>query len=243
MIWSVLAAVAAGLAVVCFRTSPLRRLHGTPDRGARGSPEVVGQRRNRLLGAAAVAGGGLLLFGSLGWWAGVVAAGLGIASYQVQGRLQTRDARRRREQRVAQLPQACDLLSVCLDAGQPPRQAVATIAHAIGGVLGDDLAEVSARIGLGVDEAGVWSELAATEPVLAPLGRELARGVGSGISLSQSLRAVGIESRREVGAAAEVRAKRVGVRSVLPLMVCFLPSFLLLGVVPIIGGVVQHLFR
>jgi len=39
-----------------------------------------------------------------------------------------------------------------------------------------------------------------------------------------------------------VRARRVGVRSVLPLMTCFLPSFLLLGVVPIIGGVVGHLF-
>ena len=37
------------------------------------------------------------------------------------------------------------------------------------------------------------------------------------------------EARR---AALQVRARSVGVRSVLPLMTCFIPSFLLLGVVP-----------
>jgi pilus assembly protein TadC len=49
-----------------------------------------------------------------------------------------------------------------------------------------------------------------------------------------------IESLRRHAAAARdarrarlvIRARSVGVRSVLPLMTCFIPSFLLLGVVP-----------
>ncbi len=95
---------------------------------------------------------------------------------------------------------------------------------------------------LGADEAGAWAELADTEPALGALGREVARTVGSGVALAATLRALGADARRQAVAVAQVRARRVGVRSVLPLMTCFLPSFLLLGVVPIIGGVVGHLF-
>jgi pilus assembly protein TadC len=108
--------------------------------------------------------------------------------------------------------------------------------------LATALTEVSTRVALGADEAGAWSELASSEPAIAALGREVARAVGSGVALAGTLRALGAEARRQVVAAAQVRARRVGVASVLPLMTCFLPSFLLLGVVPIIGGVVGHLF-
>ena len=71
----------------------------------------------------------------------------------------------------------------------------------------------------------------------------MARALGSGMALSGTLRALGSGARGDAAAAAEERARRVGVRSVLPLMTCFLPAFLLLGVVPIIGGVAQHLLR
>ncbi|HBY23958.1 MAG TPA: type II secretion protein F, partial [Propionibacteriaceae bacterium] len=51
------------------------------------------------------------------------------------------------------------------------------------------------------------------------------------------------ESQRELERAATERVRRVSVSTVLPLMVCYLPAFLLLGVVPIIGGVVANWFR
>jgi hypothetical protein len=35
----------------------------------------------------------------------------------------------------------------------------------------------------------------------------------------------------------------VGVRSALPLSICFLPAFLLLGVVPVVAGLVRTLLR
>ena len=41
------------------------------------------------------------------------------------------------------------------------------------------------------------------------------------------------EARRTV---LVVRARSVGVRSVLPLMTCFIPAFLLLGVVPTVAS-------
>lgn len=77
-------------------------------------------------------------------------------------------------------------------------------------------------------------------PALATLGPELARAIESGMAVSQTLLTLGAQARQDAATLAEVKARRVGVRSVLPLMVCFLPAFLLLGVVPIIGGVVQQ---
>jgi pilus assembly protein TadC len=98
---------------------------------------------------------------------------------------------------------------------------------------------VAAKIRLGIAEERAWQELS-VEPVLAGMGRELARGAGSGTALAGRLRALGLDARREAFAAAEARAKKVGVQTVLPLMLCFLPAFVLLGVLPIVGGLVMR---
>ena len=37
--------------------------------------------------------------------------------------------------------------------------------------------------------------------------------------------------------AAEAAAQRAGVRAIGPLVVCFLPAFVLVGVVPVVGGI------
>lgn len=243
MTWAIVSALCAGLGMLAWRSSPTARLRdraGPPATLTAGDPRV---RRRRILGAGVSAGSALILCGGLGWWALPVAAVLGVGSYLVLGRLVPGSAVRRRERIVADLPQVCDLLAVCLESGLPLRTAAEVIAGAVDGPVGEVLAEVSARVRLGQDERQAWTELAGAEPSLAALGREVARTVGSGIALAQTLRMLGVEARRDALAAAEVRAKKVGVRSVLPLMLCFLPSFLLLGVVPIIGGVVGHLLQ
>ena len=42
---------------------------------------------------------------------------------------------------------------------------------------------------------------------------------------------------------AQARARKAGVSSVVPLMVCFLPAFILIGVVPIVGGVASRVLQ
>lgn len=235
--WSSVAAIAVGLSILCWRASPAGRLRTAA--GVRRTPRPR-DRRFRL--SAVIAASALPLAVGLGWWALPAAAVLGNVSHFMLGRLEAGGVVRRREQLVAQLPQACDLLAVCLESGQPLRLAAAEVARVLDDPLGSALARVSTTVSLGADEAGAWAELAEAEPALATLGREVARTVGSGIALAATLRALGADARRQAVALAQVRARRVGVRSVLPLMTCFLPSFLLLGVVPIIGGVVGRLF-
>ncbi len=235
--WSSVAAIAVWLSILCWRASPAGRLRTAA--GVRRTPRPR-DRRFRL--SAVIAASALPLAVGLGWWALPAAAVLGNVSHFMLGRLEAGGVVRRREQLVAQLPQACDLLAVCLESGQPLRLAAAEVARVLDDPLGSALARVSTTVSLGADEAGAWAELAEAEPALATLGREVARTVGSGIALAATLRALGADARRQAVALAQVRARRVGVRSVLPLMTCFLPSFLLLGVVPIIGGVVGRLF-
>jgi pilus assembly protein TadC len=242
MPWALLAALASGLAVLAWRSDPGGRLKG--DGGGVSIPArrlAPGSWGARLGGAIASTVAALVLTVGLGWWGVAAAAAVGVVSYVVLGRLRTGEAARREARLIVQLPQACDLLAVCLEAGLPLRRAATVISEALDGPLAEVLGEVAAKVRLGAGESESWDELGRAEPALATLGREVARALGSGVALARTLRALGVEARLAAASAAEVRARRVGVRSVLPLMLCFLPAFLLLGVVPIIGGVAQHL--
>ena len=64
------------------------------------------------------------------------------------------------------------------------------------------------------------------------MAADLARSVESGTMLGVALSVHAEEARAMRSAAVEVAARKVGVRSVLPLMLCFIPAFLLLGIVP-----------
>lgn len=242
MHWDWIAAVASGLAVLSWRERGAARLrpHGEWKRFVRdGRPG----RRRRLLLAVAMGASGAVFITALGWWAVPIAVALGVLGYVVQGHLVSAVTARRRALLEAQLPQVCDLLAVCLDAGLPLRQATAALADTVEPPFADTLRGLRALVELGAEEGQAWAELGAREPPLAAIGREVSRSIGSGVAVSRVLRSLGAASRREAAAKAQVRARRVGVRSVLPLMLCFLPAFLLLGVVPIIGGVAQHLLR
>jgi pilus assembly protein TadC len=237
MVWAVLAALCAGLAMMAWRPPPLHRLR---DRAGPSASTDAQEQKRRIL-AAGVALGGACVLSGLGWWAAPVGAAVGVGAYLMSGKVLRASTVRRHERMIADLPQACDLLAVCLESGLPMRGSAEVVSQFLAGPVGEVLSQLSAKVRLGQDESQAWAELVRAEPALAALGREVARTVGSGVALAQTLRLLGVDARRDALAAAEVRAKRVGVRSVLPLMVCFLPSFLLLGVVPIIGGVAANL--
>jgi pilus assembly protein TadC len=155
----------------------------------------------------------------------------------VLGRLEPADARRRQEQLVLQLPQALELLSACLTAGMPLRQATRAVSAAFDGALQEDLSQVLRLVDLGISDAEAWRSLR-THARWGPAAVDLARSVESGTMMVEVLVHHAGAARELRRAALEVRAKSVGVRSVLPLMTCFLPAFLLLGVIPTVASAV-----
>lgn len=160
----------------------------------------------------------------------------------VAGRVRSAEARRRDAAMLRALPGACTLLAVCLEAGLPLRNAVDAVAEAADGPSAEALRRLAAEIRLGVPERDAWAELGERHPALAGLARELRHVSGTGIALAPVLRQHAREARAACHAAAQARARRAGVSTVLPLTVCFLPAFLLVGVVPVVGGVLARLF-
>jgi Flp pilus assembly protein TadB len=174
----------------------------------------------------------LLVGGTLGPpAAALVAAGtwIGVA------RMEAPAARRRREQMEAGLPHAVDLLVACLASGSAPGTAVAEVADALDGPLREELTGVAVRLRLGADPVTVWREVAA-HPELGRLGRSVARAVDSGSSVAAAMTRLADDLRRDARSRVEARARAVGVKAALPLGLCMLPAFVLVGVVPLVVG-------
>ena len=162
--------------------------------------------------------------------------------FVLAGRLRPAGAAEVRAQLAAALPAICTQLAVCLEAGLPLRNAVAALAEGMTGPAAEAMRRLDASIRLGVGEADAWAEVAQRHPELADLARALRHAAGSGVSLAPVLRRLADEARAARRSTAESRARRAGVSIVLPLVVCFLPAFLLVGVVPVVGGVLDRLF-
>lgn len=149
-------------------------------------------------------------------------------------------ARRRREELRADLPVLVLLLATTLRAGSPPATAVRRTCAALPGAAADRLAAVPDRLALGADPVAVWDEVA-RDAELAPLGRAMARAQRSGAPVATTVERLADELAAAGRAEVEDRARTVGVKAAVPLGLCLLPSFLLLGIVPVVAGLVAGL--
>ncbi len=182
-------------------------------------------------------GTAVLLGGSIGLVAGLVA---GAVCWRVVGGMESPAIRRRRERLAAAAPHVVDLMAACLAAGLSPGSALEQITEAVEAPVRDELAAVSARLRLGVDPVTVWSDLGG-HPQLGALGRSLARATVSGASVADAMQRLSEDLRRSARADVESRARAVGVKAAVPLGVCLLPAFVLVGVVPLVAGSVSVL--
>jgi pilus assembly protein TadC len=166
------------------------------------------------------------------WLLGLVAAavvGIGL------GRFEPTAVRRRRLETMYVLPQALDLLRLCLRAGQPLRTAVETVAHALGPPVADLFGAVTNAISVGMSDAQAWQVLK-DDPMAGFLARDLARSTAWGTAITDVLAHHSADLRRQGSAQRLAAATAVGVKAVLPLGICYLPAFMLVGVVPVIAG-------
>lgn len=97
------------------------------------------------------------------------------------------------------------------------------------------LAPVLAAIELGADPRDAWRTLI-NEPVLGQLSTSVMRSYDTGAGLESVLVGIASDMRREHRSRVEVAARTAGVKAVIPLAVCFLPAFFVLGVVPIVAS-------
>lgn len=206
------------------------------DRPAARDPSSDGRRRRRFaVGLATLASGWLAID-----WLGILGLGLAaVGGFVLEtwlGRLEPRATRQRREQLDADAPVAAEILAACLATGSAPDRAAEAVAVAVGGPVGEELRSVVAHLRLGGDPASSWRQLERVRS-LAPVGRSIARAAESGAPVAAAVAAVADEHRRQRRWRAQLRAHRVGVRAAAPLGLCFLPAFILIGIVPVVVGI------
>ncbi len=234
----VVATALAGLAVALVVPGALRLSVETSPSATPRATDASGLRRWRVpcallagVGAAVVLGGPAAPF------AGLVA---GVMTWVAAGRIEPRAVRLRREEVRRDLPHVVTLLGAALRSGAAPGAAIDTVCRALPGAAADLLGPVAARLALGADPLGVWAGLA-DDPAIGPLGRTMARAHRSGAPVVGAVDRLSDELARRSRADVEDRARAVGVRAAVPLGVCLLPAFLLLGIVPLVVGLAKSI--
>lgn len=224
MTW--LTAACVSLAVVLW-TAPAHRPVRQP------APSRSSGRLVRLAGmVGAGASAWLFVGGAAGPVAGLAGA---VGAWWALSRVEPPGSRRDQEEVLRTLPHLIDLFASTLRSGAAPVVGLAQVCAALPGPAADRLAPVVEHARWGAGAAEAWESVGDDEQ-LAPLVRAMVRSQASGASVVDLVERLADELEREGLARAEDAARKVGVAAAVPLGVCLLPAFLLLGVVPTVAS-------
>ena len=164
---------------------------------------------------------------AVGWW----------ALPHALLRLQTHSDKQRSAAFDMQAPMIAELVASCLEAGATIETSLRAVGVALGPPLGEPLesAAQDLRMGGSVSEASAILKKGSSTG-LGVMGSAMERSSRSGAPLAGTILDEAAAMRQQWADRTRAHARAVSVRSVLPLALCFLPAFLLLGVVPIVAG-------
>jgi Flp pilus assembly protein TadB len=149
--------------------------------------------------------------GRLSWFVVPLVTATGVLTL---GWVEPQSSRHRRQQLIMDVPQALELMAVCLGAGLPARTACAAVVGTCDGPVADDLGQVLALSQLGVADAAVWRTLHDHSQLRLAAG-DLAPSVESGTAIVEGLRHHAAAAVREIRRSKlQVRARAVGVRTI-----------------------------
>ena len=208
-------------------------------RAAGGPGDHGWMRRHRvLLSVLAGCAGYVVVGGPVAVPAGCLVAAL---CHRVLTRAEPSGHRERRAEVQRSLPHVVALFGSALRGGASPGPALGLVAEALPGPGTDAIRSLAARLALGTDPGEAWRRLA-EDPDLASWGRAMARAHDTGAPVVETVERLADELADEARAGIEDRARTVGVRAAVPLGLCLLPAFLLIGIVPLVAGMLGSLW-
>lgn len=148
------------------------------------------------------------------------------------------------KRQLAAWPETIELVVLALQAGASPLGAVEAIAGRAGvePVVGEAFGEVAHRMHRG---AGLADALVALPERLGPVAAEFADSIAAadryGMPLGPVLDRLAAEARDERRRRSEIEARSLPVKLSFPLVVCTLPSFVLVAIVPAVLGAISTL--
>ena len=205
-------------------------------RGAgRAAGRDLDEQQARRLGRCLLAAGAA---GAVHWLLAVpVAALVGAVPVWMQRSRQ----RQRAATVVTEAPDLVELFRLAVGAGLTVHLAVEAVAPRARGVTGQALASVPGRVGVGERLSDALGAVAACGDGVRPLVDALVSSERYGVALGPSLERVALEARLTRRRRAEEAARRLPVLLVFPLVLCILPAFVLLTVVPLLVGSLPRL--
>jgi tight adherence protein C len=206
-----------------------------------GNPE--GWTPDRIL---AVKGLGLVALGSFGALVGlhnlallVLGAGVGaVAGFFLPDVLLYNAGLKRQERIPAALPDALDLLTICVEAGLGFDAAISQVARHTEGPLAAEFARVLQEMQIGKSRSEALRAMAerTTVPELRAFVSALVQSTELGIPVAHVLREQGKEMRLRRRQRAEEQAQKVPVKITFPLILCLFPALLIIVLAP---GLIQ----
>jgi Flp pilus assembly protein TadB len=133
---------------------------------------------------------------------------------------------------------ALDLCAAALRAGNTTADALEAASPAADADTAEAFVRVAGLLRLGADPPRAWAVVASSRASpLAPVAATAVRSATSGIRAAAAFERLADQIRADCAAAAAARAHRAGILAMAPLAACFLPSFVCLGIVPVVVGI------
>ena len=216
------------VALVCWRGRPLLRARAVAPCGP--------PRRSVQIVLAVVTAATLIVLAPVAAVATVVGAGI------VRRTSAARRTARTTRQIAADYPDALDLLVLSIRAGYLPAHAVAEIGRFLPASLCVAFAAVDLELQQGKRFADALDELQTQlGPIAQPLVDSLSSADRYGLPLTPVLERLAFEARQQRRRESDAAARELPVRLAMPLVLCTLPSFVLLAIVPLLLGALSSL--
>jgi tight adherence protein C len=185
----------------------------------------------------------IALLGTRGWMAALVAGGVG---YLIPDLVLTRATRRHQKEIQNGLPDAIDLIVVCVEAGSSLDQAIVRASEELElamPALAGELRTVTNEIRAGKPRLEAFQGLAKRTQIddVRALVAMLTQTDRFGTSIAQALRSHAATSRTKRRQRAEERAAKVGVKMVFPLALCLVPALYVVCLGPVVVKMIRAL--
>jgi hypothetical protein len=249
-----LAALATGTLAIILGLLPRRSspvpLSPTPPESVQPESHRYGRPTARKVATATLCAlaAGLLATGPV---AIVIFAGCGFASgYVLAGRSAAAKAAGKAELRLAAAPLAIELFAAGLGSGLLPEQAASTVVEAFGragperemdpiGQVAERFREVAAILADTADPTLAWTALC-KDPATEAVGTAALRSSRTGAPLAEAVARAAHSARVTAQQAAQGQVRAVAVKATAPLALCFLPAFVLIGILPTALGLLHE---
>jgi tight adherence protein C len=136
-----------------------------------------------------------------------------------------------------------DQLTICVEAGLGFESALARVASTTSGPLTDELRHTMSDIGAGVPRLQALRALSDRTQIaeIRQLVTALLQAQKHGVSMAETLRIQSAEMRTKRTQRTEERAAKLTVKMIFPIIVCYMPVFLIITLVPALISIFRAL--